>query len=156
MVLIGFEVDPSLKREIEKKAKSTGISLSEFCRRAISKDLGRDDRYLTYKEIVALIDEKLCNLELKPDLNLIQTASSESPTMDPILEKALELILNKLEMGEEPLVSEISEEVGANSRTLGMLLSLHDIKSTSVHRDGKKSRRYLSSEKDKIKQILSH
>jgi len=46
-----FQADPSFKKEVEKKAKAEGISLSEFIRRAVAKELGRDDRYLTASEI---------------------------------------------------------------------------------------------------------
>lgn len=154
MVLIGFQADPSFKKEVEKKAKAEGISLSEFIRRAVSKELGRDDRYLTAKEVEEVVNRILDSRDLNFDLNKVEVVQHESTTMDPILKEALKLILTKMDSGEEPLVSEISEAVGANSRTLGMLMSLHDIQSSSVRRDGKKSRRYLMDQKEKIEKIL--
>ncbi len=155
MSIIGFEVDPSFKREVERKSKQAGLSLSEFCRRAVAKEIGRDDRYLTAKEVEEVVNRILDSRELNFDLNKVEIVTKEPVTLDPVVEKALKIILNKLENDEEPLVSEISDAVGANSRTLGMLFSLHGIQSTSVHRDGKKSRRYLADQKEKIEKILN-
>lgn len=101
-----------------------------------------------------MVNQILDRRDLNFDLNKVEVVQQESPAMDHILKEALKLILSKMEKGEEPLVSEISETFGANSRTLGMLMSLHDIQSSSVRRDGKKSRRYLMSEKEKIKKLL--
>ena len=116
MVMIGFQADPSFKKEVEKKAKAEGISLSEFIRRAVAKEIGRDDRYITAKEVEELVNRILDSRDLNFDLNKVEIAQQDSPPMDPKLIAALKLILSKMDAGEEPLISEISEAVKISNK----------------------------------------
>lgn len=69
--------------------------------------------------------------------------------------QVLEIIYNELVAGNEPTVQEISAKVDMDLRQMGILLKqLYNIESHNVRRGGKKGRRYLIEDLDKIKQIL--
>lgn len=71
--------------------------------------------------------------------------------------QVLEIIYNELVAGNEPTVQEISAKVDMDLRQMGILLKqLYNIESHNVRREGKRGRRYLVDDVDKIKQILSY
>ena len=84
------------------------------------------------------------------------TALSEhllSTSGDPVA-SAMAYILDELKSGREPLASEVAEKVGMDSKRLGTLLGRAGIKAKSVHRGGKKARRYLPDLRERIEELL--
>ena len=148
MAAIAFELPDQMKREIERTARKDKISVSEYVRRAVAVYLGHNTRYLTYDEILELINSEL-------DKRLLVKQSEKPIAGDDKMVRVLEIIYNELVAGNEPTVQEISAKVDMDLRQMGILLKqLYNIESHNVRRGGKKGRRYLIEDLDKIKQIL--
>jgi len=156
MALIGFNVPDGFKKQVERKAKNEGLTVSAYCIRCLKRDMEVEDRYLTYTEILELIDARL--IAFQPTLNLDKhpVVSQEPIAGGGKLKTALKLIYDELLNGREPTVAEISSKVGMDVRHFGFLMNqTYNIESKNVRREGKKARRYLFEQKNEIGRILT-
>lgn len=78
----------------------------------------------------------------------------ENTSKDPVT-AAKRFILAELKAEREPTAAEVAEAVGMDSKRLGTLLGREGIKARSVHRGGKKARRYTFDMREEIEEILA-
>jgi hypothetical protein len=70
--------------------------------------------------------------------NITETRKGKGSTFNSeVVKRALAFILSEFEANREPTPMQVSNAVGMDSRQLGRALSKLDIKSESIHRDGK-------------------
>jgi hypothetical protein len=73
---------------------------------------------------------------------------------DPVI-LAKRYILAELEAEREPTAAEVAEAVGMDPKRLGTLLGRAGVKARSVHRGGKKARRYTLDMKESIERLAA-
>jgi len=109
-------------------------------------------------EIWELMDQRSSGPKVKvtevrkyksPDVPKEKKDVSTEVQNDPV-EAAKAFILAELEAGREPTAAEAAEAVGMDPKRLGTLLGRAGVKARSVHRGGKKARRYTLDMKEKI------
>jgi len=83
---------------------------------------------------------------VKPQLNDSKT------DVKPILEA----IKSYHDRGKEPLVSEVAEATGMETRPMGVLLKKHGIEAKSTRRDGLAGRYFVFDLKDRIEELLGY
>ncbi len=98
---------------------------------------GRPKWEVVREELISLIDEMIAFYHAKTKVK-------------PILE-AIESFHGR---GREPLVSEVAEKVGMDSRPMGVLLKKHGIQSRKTHRQGAEGRYFTFDLRDRIEAML--
>lgn len=80
----------------------------------------------------------------------------KAPTLNlGALKKALDFLLSELEANREPTPTQVSKEVGMDSRLLGRALSRLDIKSQTVRREGKAARIFPLASKARVWELAA-
>ena len=103
-------------------------------------------------EVKPKVEPILLNvIEVKPK---VKPEVKPTPSEDPVT-AAKRFILAELEAGREPTAAEVAEAVGMDPKRLGTLLGKAGIKARSVHRGGKKARRYTSDMIEEIRGMLA-
>jgi hypothetical protein len=103
-------------------------------------------------EVKPKVEPILLNvIEVKPK---VKPEVKPSPSEDPVT-TAKRFILAELEAGREPTAAEVAEAVEMDPKRLGTLLGRAGIKARSVHRGGKKARRYTLDMKESIERLAA-
>lgn len=82
-----------------------------------------------------------------------ETEEGSAPSPDVV--DVLRAIKSFHDEGKEPLVSEVAEVVGMETRPMGRILSAHDIRATKTRRDGKQGRFFTFELKEKIEELIA-
>jgi len=88
--------------------------------------------------------------EVKPQVKPGKT------TVKPEENEILQVIKSFHDRDKEPLVSEVAERMGMESRPMGRLLSKHGIRATKTHREGKPGRYFTFDQREKIKKLIAN
>jgi hypothetical protein len=184
MPFLGLKISKELETLIDEEVKRSDKSKSDIVRDALNQYFnvaipgGTGLIVLDKNELIKLIDSRLgvkpevkregktVELEVKPgvkreaktvkpDVKLdVKLDVKPAPPEDPVT-TARKFILAKLEAGREPTAAEVAEAVGMDPKRLGTLLGKAGIKARSVHRGGKKARRYTSDMIEEIREMLA-
>jgi len=173
MVLVGFECEESFKRAILKKSKASGLSLSEYLRRLVAKDLKLEYgvQYMTRQEVEELIDFKLLKSsfkkeeikppdEVKPEEPIAGAADFKMDLNDPRVQKALLHITRQLNKGIEPPTYATYKILGISKDKklkdqFGKLLGKKGIKTKDTTISGKGLRVYQKDDLETFYNLLN-
>jgi hypothetical protein len=179
MAFLGVKISAELETLIDEEVKRSDKSKSDIVRDALNQYFnvaipgGTGLIVLDKNELIKLIDSRLgvklevkregktVELEVKPGVKReaktvkpdVKLDVKPAPPEDPVT-TARKFILAKLEAGREPTAAEVAEAVGMDPKRLGTLLGKAGIKARSVHRGGKKARRYTSDMIEEIRGML--
>jgi len=177
MAFLGVKISAELETLIDEEVKRSDKSKSDIVRDALNQYFnvaipgGTGLIVLDKNELIKLIDSRLGvkpevkqeGLTVKPAPDVKQNVKPEGKTVKPEVKPevkptppedtvtaAKRYILAELEAGREPTAAEVAEAVGMDPKRLGTLLGRAGVKARSVHRGGKKARRYTLDMKEKI------
>jgi len=122
--------------ELQKSVQKTDAQPCPVC----GKPLG--DNLAELVGFEGLIYHKTCHGEKR------------EPAPSPDVEEVLRAIKSFHDQSKEPLVSEVAEAVGMETRPMGRLLSKHGIQATKTHRNGKQGRFFTFDLGKKIEEML--
>jgi hypothetical protein len=152
MVLVGFEVEDSVKKAILKKSKASGLTLSEYLRRIVAQDLKLEYgvEYMTRQEVEELIDLKLLKIGFKAEVKTPEP--QEPPTEatdlkedlnieDAKIQKAIYFIAKNLKRNNEPATYGVYKLLGINNDKklkdlFGQLLKEYGIETKATTKSG--------------------
>jgi len=171
-------IDEEVKRSEKSKSDIVRDALNRYFNVATLE--GTTLIVLDKNELIDLIDSRLSvKPDVKREIKQIKVVKPEvKPKVEPILLNVIEVkpkvkpevkptpsedpvtaakrfILAELEAGREPTAAEVAEAVGMDPKRLGTLLGKAGIKARSVHRGGKKARRYTSDMIEEIRGMLA-
>ena len=160
MPFLGVKISKELETLIDEEVKRSDKSKSDIVRDALNQYFnvaipeGTGLIVLDKNELIQLIDSRLGvkpevkqkGLTVKPEVKL---DVKPAPPEDPVT-LAKRFILAELEAGREPTAASVAEAVEMDPKRLGTLLGRAGIKARSVHRGGKKARRYTLDMKESI------
>jgi len=172
MKYLGVKIPDELAEALE----ATERPKSEVVREALEAYL-EVKREIPYRnEIIKLIDERVAfymgktevKPQVKPSKTTVKTESNEGKTevkpqvkpskttVKPEENEILQVIKSFHDQDKEPLVSEVAERMGMESRPMGRLLSKHGIRATKTHREGKPGRYFTFDQREKIKELIAN
>jgi hypothetical protein len=165
MPFLGVKISKELETLIDEEVKRSDKSKSDIVRDALNQYFnvaipeGTGLIVLDKNELIQLIDSRLGvkpevkqkDLTVKPEVKL---DVKPAPPEDPVT-LAKRFILAELEAGMEPTAASVAEAVEMDPKRLGTLLGRAGIKARSVHRGGKKARRYTLDMKESIERLAA-
>ena len=161
MKYLGVKIPDELAEALE----ATERPKSEVVREALEAYL-EVKRGIPYRnEIIKLIDERVAfymgKTTVKPESNEGKTevkpqVKPGKTTVKPEENEILQVIKSFHDRDKEPLVSEVAERMGMESRPMGRLLSKHGIRATKTHREGKPGRYFTFDQREKIKKLIAN
>jgi len=160
MKYLGVKISDDLNDRI----LATNRPKSEVVRDALAAYFSIESAPVNKEDLIALIDERIkFNVDktnIKPGVK--STLNTDKIDMGHKLNDSktnvkpiLEAIKSYHDRGEEPLVSEVAELVGMETRPMGVLLKKHGIEATSTRRDGQPGRYFTFDLRDRIGELLS-
>jgi len=101
-------------------------------------------------------EENQSKTEVKPGEATVKPEENQSKTgVEPEVREILLTIKSFHDRDKEPLVAEVAELAGMESRPMGRLLSKHGIRATKTHRDGKPGRYFTFELREGIKELVA-
>lgn len=162
MGFLGVRID----QDLEDQIKNTGRSRSEVVRAALRAYFEVDrsklsqDQEVLVREIDRLLEEKILALNTvkqpppKRKQKVFNAVKQEPGQADEIIRKAAKAILACFDEGREPTAQQIADDLGVNSKPLGVKMSAAGLQARNVRRGGKRVRRYTFDQRKKIEDVL--
>jgi len=170
MKYLGVKISDDLNDRI----LATNRSKSEVVREALSLYFSIEQAPTSREDLIALIDERIklnagktnVKPKVKSTLNTNKTIVKSELNTDKIdmgqklndskndVKPILEMIKSYHDQDKEPLVSEVAEATGMETRPMGVLLKRHGIEAKSTRRDGLAGQYFTFDLRDRIDELL--
>jgi len=170
MKYLGVKISDALNDRI----LATNRSKSDVVREALAAYFSIERAPTNKEDLIALIDERIklnagkTNIKpgVKSTLNTDKTSVKSELNTDKIdtgrklndrktdVKPVLEVIKAYHDQDKEPLIAEVADKVGIESRPLGVMLKKHGIEAKSTRRDGQAGRYFTFDLKEKIEELL--